>query len=573
MKKKYSRGEATWYMTRKQALNKLQVNLRDFRRLCIMKGIYPREPIKRTRAQKGSTEPKTLYYKKDIQFLLHEPMIWQMWNNKALHKKISKSVAKGDYAGSKRLRLSRPKYKLDHIVKERYPTFSDALNDVDDAMTLCSLFAIMPAITRVPGELVADCRRITVEFLHYVIEARALRKAFISIKGYYFEADIQGQTVHWMMPHHFVYTRPENVDLRVMAIFCEFYVTLMGFVVFRLFHSLSLNYPPKLSITDSDGCIDGESMSVSELNEERVAALNCPLSRIPSTVDQEADDEEDEEELALMSLASGDSVQQIQLRRQKIKNIRKMFEGCKFFLNREVPREPFILLIRSLGGQCSWDANTAPGATFPEHDQTITHHIIDRNAVTNKYTSRYYIQPQWVFDSLNAGQLRPVQLYFPGVELPPHLSPFKEEEVSWGEYVPPDKLKLLDELAGIKPEEETSTSTPPIVKPNILKESKKDQNSEGPVGDKSTSKKKKKSDSLVPAKDGVMCVKPGVVERVNAEREKMRISREEFTLRSHMVKKKDRYKFNKLMQRKKRMEKQARELTERRKQIDLACAD
>ena len=55
------------------------------------------------------------------------------------------------------------------------------------------------------------------------------------------------------------------------------------------------------------------------------------------------------------------------------------------------------------------------------------------------------MQPQWVFDSVNCGDLRPVQLYFPGVELPPHLSPFKEEEVTWGEYVPPDKLKLLGE--------------------------------------------------------------------------------------------------------------------------------
>ena len=78
----YASGEASWYMTRKQALDKLQVNLRDFRRLCILKGIYPREPIKRTRAQKGSTEKKTLYYKKDIQFLLHEPLIWKMWDMK-----------------------------------------------------------------------------------------------------------------------------------------------------------------------------------------------------------------------------------------------------------------------------------------------------------------------------------------------------------------------------------------------------------------------------------------------------------------------------------------------------------
>jgi len=74
----YQSGEGAQFMTRRAALRKLQLTLNDFRKLCILKGIYPREPRNRKRAQKGEPGIKTLYHKKDIQFLMHEPIIWKL---------------------------------------------------------------------------------------------------------------------------------------------------------------------------------------------------------------------------------------------------------------------------------------------------------------------------------------------------------------------------------------------------------------------------------------------------------------------------------------------------------------
>lgn len=61
------------------------------------------------------------------------------------------------------------------------------------------------------------------------------------------------------------------------------------------------------------------------------------------------------------------------------------------------------------------------------------------------------MQPQWVFDSVNARLLLPVADYFPGVPLPPHLSPFVSEKE--GDYVPPEKMKLLALQRGEHPGE------------------------------------------------------------------------------------------------------------------------
>ena len=46
------------------------------------------------------------------------------------------------------------------------------------------LFATFPNIKVVNERILNQCRRLTVEFMHFVIHTQALRKVFVSIKGW-----------------------------------------------------------------------------------------------------------------------------------------------------------------------------------------------------------------------------------------------------------------------------------------------------------------------------------------------------------------------------------------------------
>ena len=55
---------------------------------------------------------------------------------------------------AKLLEQTKPVFTLDHLVRERYPTFVHALRDIDDALCMVHLYAMLPVGTsrvRHPG--------------------------------------------------------------------------------------------------------------------------------------------------------------------------------------------------------------------------------------------------------------------------------------------------------------------------------------------------------------------------------------------------------------------------------------
>eukprot|EP01083_Nonionella_stella_P008987 26045_1 len=67
-------------------------------------------------------------------------------------------------------------------------------------------------------------------------------------------------------------------------------------------------------------------------------------------------------------------------------------------------------------------------------DDSITHQVVDRPIVDESIASREYVQPQWIFDSVNERHLLPVGPYGPGKQVPAHLSTFVDHEKTG--YVP-----------------------------------------------------------------------------------------------------------------------------------------
>jgi pescadillo len=393
---------------------------------------------------------------------------------------------------------------LDHIIKERYPTFVDALRDLDDALSMIFLFATLPSTTAVSAKRIALCQRLSLEFQHFIIVTNSLRKSFLSIKGIYYQATIQGQDIMWLVPYRFVQKMTGDIDFRVMGTFIEFYTTLLGFVNYRLYNTIGLVYPPKFdpSSDERGGELDafrleGKAFPLAQVQENGIDGHEKPA--VPSAGQAEADrlallPQETEDNFELEPVEVDDASDAIDTfepatsqdadilpQPQAIgSEVSALFSGFTFFLSRETPRASLEFILRAFGcKRIGWDAVLGDGAfTTDEEDSTITHQICDRPYVDPgdmdidgyddqsdneasprmkgpvRIPGRIYLQPQWVWDCINEAKLLRSDLYAPGASLPPHLSPWAKRTAGTYDPTIPLEEQEMDGEAELDEEEE-----------------------------------------------------------------------------------------------------------------------
>lgn len=462
--KKGTRGTATAYISRTKAVRKLQLSLQDFRRLCILKGIFPRQPPKTKKLKSGPTA--TYYYAKDIQYLAHEPLLNKYRDFKVFLRRLKRAVARKDKGLAVKLEENAPVYTVDHLVKERYPTFTDALRDLDDALCMVFLFRALPRSSKVKGEIVDQCETLALHFMKYVALSGSLRKVFLSIKGIYYQAEIMGQRITWVVPYSFSQRIPNDVDFRVMLTFLEFWTTMLGFVNYKLYTLMDLAYPPQLNATHTArgeglSAIEAHTSAAAKALQEKEAGSDIQtetdtqksrdketdvkkqheeqklvaqkVSEVLKTIGDEVNEAEEEVDVPQLDKvqldhfeAEGPGADYLEGAKEALEiektedTYKRLFSNCHIFVSRETPIESLEFVITSLGGKVTLDSPANGGGA----DKSITHHIVDRPVISEKVQGRVYVQPQWVYDSVNAKMLLPEESYAPGAILPPHLSPF-----------------------------------------------------------------------------------------------------------------------------------------------------
>ena len=207
--------------------------------------------------------------------------------------------------------------------------------------------------------------------------------------------------------------------------------------------------------------------------------------------------------------------------------------------------------------------------------------MVDRPSVADQVLGQFYVQPQWVFDSINRFQIPTVSRLFLlslafltsfsssrrercseaeyalGETLPPHLSPFIAER-RVGDYVPTEQKKLEE---GVKDDGEQEEEEE--------EENGEEEESDGEEVD-SDEGEEDEEDKVPEENEGgsSMGVKVGTITKLDDDHDEKMAEDEEYKLRVMMIKKKHRELYRSMMWNRKKRMNEAKNMERKRKEWD-----
>ncbi len=189
------------------------------------------------------------------------------------------------------------------------------------------------------------------------------------------------------------------------------------------------------------------------VSKETLSAVAAAAANMDARED-ESDEELDEENAesgdgANAEAADADEDDELDMEEDDTDKL-SVFKGKSVVVGRETPFLELEFVLRAAGASKVTREDDLLDIDAPDRLDGYTHWIVDRPSVRGpRNMSMEYVQPQYVFDSVNTGILLPPSLYGPGSKLPPHLSPFAAEDADGG-YRPwfkdvLDRIKAGDE--------------------------------------------------------------------------------------------------------------------------------
>lgn len=405
-------GRASNLVSEQNAITKIALQPKDMRKMAILTGVYPREN------PKDKNSPYSYFHKKDVSLINNNPFSWYLREHASWLKHYKKKFNRNEKYGA-----TMPKAPWDQLIRSRYVQFTDAVRDLGDCLETVALFAQMSGSDVVPSETIVNCQELLAQFHYYVSHNHLIKKGFIAQKGFFFEAELSGVPFIWVIPHKFPFPNKDHesqkgIDYEVLYNFLELYQHLLGFINAKLFINLGMKYPPQYDKEKWDKAYYIGSIIDSRVQEEE-------------TSEKKEEEVQDDEATAKLQNALNLAAENINENEVEEEGL-GIFHKFVFTIDNTVPLDPVSMIIISLGGTVIWDNRS----TNPH----ITHTVYDRKQLNNRFTNRIYVQPQYIFDCLNADEVLKPEPYFPGEICPEHVSPWDKIEAE--EDIPDDDLEI-----------------------------------------------------------------------------------------------------------------------------------